>query len=182
MRSVIGREFARRILAQISDSTERMSEALETLKNLELIQQTQVFPEARYHFKHVTTQEVTYETLLKQKRKELHGLVGQAIETIYPDRLEEFFEMLAYHYWRGKDWSRAYRYNREAGLKAQSFSAYIEALNFLEAALAALKKLPRSRSHLEKEIDLRHNMRSALFPLGRHEDWANHVQKVSYQA
>jgi len=180
--SVIGREFPRRLLEKISDSTEQLCQALETLKILELIQQIQVVPEAEYMFKHVITQEVTYETLLKQKRKELHGLVGQAIEELYPDRLEEFYEMLAYHYWRGEDWSRAYRYNWEAGLKAQSFSAYIESLNFLGAALVALKKLPRTRTHLEQEIDLRHNMRSALFPLGRHDDWADHVRKAELLA
>ena len=180
--SVIGREFARRILEQISDSTERLSESLETLKNLELIQQIRVIPEAEYLFKHVITQEVTYETLLLQKRKELHGLVGQAIEEHYADRLEEFYEMLAYHYRRGEDWPRAYKYNREAGLKPQSLSAYIETLNYLEAALEALKRLPRSRTHFEQEIDLRYNMRSALFPLGRHEDWADHVRKAELLA
>ena len=72
------------------------------MKNLELIQQIRVIPEAEYLFKHVITQEVTYETLLKQKRKELHGLVGQAIEELYADRLEEFYEMLAFHYWTSR--------------------------------------------------------------------------------
>jgi len=171
--SVIGREFARRILEQISDSTERLSEALETLKNLELIQQIRVIPEAEYLFKHVITQEVTYETLLKQKRKELHSLVGRAIEKLYADRLEEFYEMLAFHYQRAEDWSLAYRYNREAGLKAQSLSAYIETLSYLDTALEALKQLPRTRARLKQEIDLRFNMRSSLFPLGRHEDWTD---------
>jgi tetratricopeptide (TPR) repeat protein len=180
--SVIGREFARRILEQITDSTEKLSESLETLKILELIQQIRVIPEAEYMFKHVITQEVTYETLLKQQRKELHGLVGQAIEELYADRLEEYYEMLAFHYRRAEDWSHAYRYNREAGLKAQSLSAYIETLSYLEAALEALKKLPRSRIHLEQEIDLRFSMRSSLFPLGRHDDWADHIRKAELRA
>jgi len=80
--SVIGREFARRILEQITTSRDRLASALENLKILELIQQTQVVPEAEYMFKHVITQEVTYETLLKQKRKELHAIVGRAIEKL----------------------------------------------------------------------------------------------------
>ena len=180
--SVIGREFARKILEQISDSTERLSESLETLKNLELIQQIRIIPEEEYLFKHVITQEVTYETLLKQKRKELHSLVAQAIEELYADRLEEFYEMLAFHYWRAEVWSCAYRYNREAGLKAQSLSAYIETLSYLEAALEALKNLPRTRNHFEQEIDLRFNIRSALFPLGKHEDWADHIRKAELRA
>jgi tetratricopeptide (TPR) repeat protein len=161
---------------------EQLSRSLETLKILELIQQIRVVPEAKYLFKHAITQEVTYETLLKQKRKELHGLVGQAIEELYADRLEEFYEMLAFHYQRAENWPHAYRYNREAGLKAQSFSAYIEALNFLEAALIALKKLPRTKAHLEQEIDLRFSMRSSLFPLGRHRDWADHIREAELRA
>ena len=40
----------------------------------------------------------------------------------------------------------------------------------------SLKKLPRTQTHLEQEIDLRFNMRSALFPLGRHDDWADHIR------
>ena len=88
--SVIGREFERRILEQISASKENLAGALETLKFMELIQQTQVVPEAAYMFKHVITQEVTYETLLIQKRKELHTAVGRAMEELYKDRLEEF--------------------------------------------------------------------------------------------
>ncbi|CAB5131627.1 Adenylate cyclase (EC / Guanylate cyclase (EC [Olavius algarvensis associated proteobacterium Delta 3] len=174
--SVIGLEFARRILEQITTSQERLSNSLENLKLLELIQQTQVVPEAEYMFKHAITQEVTYETLLKQKRKELHAIVGRAIEELYAERLEEYYEMLAYHFRRGEDWDKAFRYNREAGLKAQALSAYIEAQQFLEVALDALKKLPGSRARVEQEIDLRFNMRSALFPLGRHDDWADHVR------
>ncbi len=60
-----------------------------------------------------------------------------------------------FHFWRGQDWQRAYQYNREAGLKAQSFSAYIEAQNFLEVALEALQTLPRTTENLEREIDPR---------------------------
>jgi predicted ATPase len=180
--SVIGREFSKRILEQISNPSENLPESLETLKNLELIQQIRVVPEAEYMFKHVITQEVTYETLLNRKRKELHGNVGRAIEELYADRLEEFYEKLAYHYGRGEDWLRAYKYNRDAGLKAQSFSAYTESLSFLKAALVGLKKLPRSKAHLEQEIDLRFSMRSALFPLGRHDDWADHVRQAELLA
>ena len=101
--SVIGREFTRGVaLSVFPASKEQLTQALETLKFLELIQQTQIVPEAAYMFKHVIAQEVTYETLLKQKRKELHTAVGRAIEELYMDRLEEFYEMLAYHFWRGE--------------------------------------------------------------------------------
>jgi predicted ATPase len=82
MASVIGREFAQRILEQISSSKDRLARSLEDLKVLELIQQIRVMPEAEYMFKHVITQEVTYETLLLQKRGELNGLFGLAMEEL----------------------------------------------------------------------------------------------------
>jgi hypothetical protein len=52
-----------------------------------------------------------------------------AMEELYTDRVEEFYEMLAYHFWRGEEWDRAYTYNRKVGLKALSLSAYIEGTN-----------------------------------------------------
>jgi tetratricopeptide (TPR) repeat protein len=55
-------------------------------------------------------------------------------------------------------------------------------VGFFKAALAGLKKLPRSKAHLEQEIDLRFSMRSALFPLGRHDDWADHVRQAELLA
>jgi predicted ATPase len=103
--SVIGREFTRRILEQISTFKEQLSQSLETLKVLELIQQIKVVPEMEYMFKHVITQEVTYETLLHQQRKELHGLVGQAIEKLYQDRVEEQVDILHHHFRRAENWS-----------------------------------------------------------------------------
>jgi tetratricopeptide (TPR) repeat protein len=48
--------------------------------------------------------------------------------------------------------------------------------------LIGLKKLPHSKAHLEQEIDLRFSMRSALFPLGRHDDLADHVRKAELLA
>lgn len=85
--------------------------------------------------------------------------------------------MLSYHSLEGEDWQRAYTYSLKAGLKALSLSVYEEAQRYFEAALSALKNLPRERARIEQEIDLRFNIRSALFPLGRHDDWANHVRE-----
>ena len=41
-----------------------------------------------------------------------------------------------------------------------------------------MSELPGSRIHLEQEIDLRFGMRSSLFPLGRHDDWADHIREA----
>jgi len=62
-----------------------------------LIHETRVFPELAYSFKHAVIQDVAYESLLVQRRQALHGAIGEAIEDLYADHLEEQAAVLAYH-------------------------------------------------------------------------------------
>jgi class 3 adenylate cyclase/tetratricopeptide (TPR) repeat protein len=152
--SVIGREFTRRILEQISTFKEQLSQSLETLKVLELIQQIRVVPEMEYMFKHVITQEVTYETLLHQQRKELHGLVGQAIEELYQDRVEEQVDILHHHFRRAENWSKAVEYGRLAANRAYRLSQFHEAVAVFEQTKSCLLRLPDDRSRQETMLDI----------------------------
>ena len=71
-------------------------------------------------FKHALTQDVAYASLLVQRRRELHGLVGRAIEELYADRLPEHYEMLAHHFSQAEDWQRALDYLLKAAEKADA--------------------------------------------------------------
>ena len=71
-------------------------------------------------FKHALTQDVAYASLLVQRRKELHGSIGLAIEELYADRLAEHYEMLAHHFSRAEDWERALDYLLKAAEKASA--------------------------------------------------------------
>jgi class 3 adenylate cyclase/tetratricopeptide (TPR) repeat protein len=152
--SVIGREFTRRILEQISTFKEQLSQSLENLKVLELIQQIRVVPEMEYMFKHIITQEVTYETLLHQQRKELHGLVGQAIEELYQDRVEEQVDILHHHFRRAENWSKAVKYGRLAANRAYRLSQFHEAVAVFEQTKSCLQHLPEDRSRQETLLDI----------------------------
>jgi len=167
--SVIGREFAHRILEQISSSKERLSQSLEELKVLELIQQIRVIPEAEYMFKHTITQEVTYETLLKQKRKELHGLVGQAIEELYQDRIDEQVNLLYRHFSLAENNKKASEYGRKAANRAYKLGQFQEAVTMFEMAQLCLHRLPESRFQQENLIDLQLEMIWPLQFLGRQD-------------
>jgi tetratricopeptide (TPR) repeat protein len=164
--SVIGREFARRILERISTYPEQLSQSLEALKAYELIQQIRVIPEAAYMFKHVMTQEVTYETLLRQKRKELHGLVGRAIEELYQERIEEQINLLHHHFSLAENWSKAVDYGRQAANRAYRLSQFHEAVTLLEQAQACLLRLPEDRTRQEILIGLQLKMNWPLMNLG----------------
>ena len=98
--AVIGRCFAFRILETITGMQEELKSCLLELQGLEFIYEKTLFPELEYIFKHALTQEVAYNSLLLKRRKEIHEKIGRAIETLYAERLEEFYEMLAYHYSR----------------------------------------------------------------------------------
>ena len=76
---------------------EELKSYLLNLQGLEFIYEKSLFPELEYIFKHALTQEVAYNSLLVKRRNEIHEKIGGAIEELYPERLEEFYEMLAYH-------------------------------------------------------------------------------------
>ena len=66
-------------------------------------------------------------------------------------------------------WEQAVSYLRQAGAKAFARSANREAVSCFEQALTALQHLPETRERLELAVDLRFDLRTALFPLGEFE-------------
>jgi class 3 adenylate cyclase/tetratricopeptide (TPR) repeat protein len=116
--SVIGREFDRAVLERISPSPNLVGSALERLARQDLVHQVRLLPQTEYIFKHVLTQEVVYDTLLRSQRKDLHAQVGAAIEALYPGRLEEHYEALADHYSQSDERYKAIDYLDKAGDKA----------------------------------------------------------------
>ncbi|MBI3454687.1 MAG: AAA family ATPase [Candidatus Rokubacteria bacterium] len=139
--SVIGREFTRRLLDRIAERPERTEDALRELKALELIYEKRVFPEIEYTFKHALTQEVAYNSLLVARRKELHRLIGVAIESLHGDRLTEQYEVLAYHFSKAQAWTEALAYLLKAANKAARAFATREAITLYDQAQGAAIRL-----------------------------------------
>jgi class 3 adenylate cyclase/tetratricopeptide (TPR) repeat protein len=116
--SVIGREFPFPILQTVTGMKEKLEAYLLELQALEFIYERSMFPELEYIFKHALTQQVAYSSLLLKKRKEVHESIGQAIETLYPNRLDEFYEALAFHFKNGASTDKAIHYLIKAGEKS----------------------------------------------------------------
>jgi class 3 adenylate cyclase/tetratricopeptide (TPR) repeat protein len=142
--SVIGRDFAFRILQIITGMREELKSHILNLQGLELIYEKSLFPELEYIFKHALIQEVAYNSLLFQKRRGIHEKIGQAIEQIYPEKLEEFYEMLGYHYYEGQDWLKALEYLEKAGDRLAAAYANQEALHYYDQAIEVCGKLGKS--------------------------------------
>ncbi len=133
--SVIGRQFLRRLLERIAGLTGELEGFLQELKALEIIYEQGRLPEPAYIFKHAVIQDVAYQSLLVQRRKELHQAVGRAIEELYPDRLAEHYEELAHHFVEGEQWDEAFRYSILAGDRAAHAFASAEARRHYAQAL-----------------------------------------------
>jgi class 3 adenylate cyclase/tetratricopeptide (TPR) repeat protein len=139
--SVIGREFALRLLERISEASGRVGALVEELRALELIYQKAAHPELAFMFKHALTHDVAYESIVLPRRRELHRIVGTAIEELYRDRLPEHYEALALHFTRGEDWERAFAYHEWAADKAAAAYASHSAIEHYRQALAIAERL-----------------------------------------
>ena len=164
--SVIGRDFAFRILQTITGLREELKSYLLNLQGLEFIYEKNLFPELEYIFKHALTQEVAYNSLLLKRRKEIHARIGRAIEELYAGRLEEFYEMLAYHYSRSDSLEKACRYSRLSGEKAEGNYSHREACDFYKGALDLLNKLPETVENKKEKMEILFLMRLPLMFLG----------------
>jgi tetratricopeptide (TPR) repeat protein len=122
-----------------------------------------------YTFKHALTHEVAYGGLLQERRRTLHTHIVAALEALAGDRVADQVERLAHHALRGEVWEKAVVSCRQAGDKARAGSANREAVACYEHALGALPQLPESRSTLEQGIDLRLDLRGALWTLAHQE-------------
>jgi tetratricopeptide (TPR) repeat protein len=168
--SVIGKDVPFVLLHAVAEAGEdAVQRGLAHLQAAEFLYETRLFPDPEYTFKHALTHDVTYSTLLQDRRKALHARIVGAIERSYPDRLIEHVERLAHHAVRGELWEQAVTYLRQAGAKALARSANREAVSCFEQALTALQHLPETRETLEQAIDLRFDLRTSLFPLGEFE-------------
>jgi class 3 adenylate cyclase/tetratricopeptide (TPR) repeat protein len=140
--SVIGRDFAYRILQTITGMREELKSYLLNLQGLEFIYEKSLFPELEYVFRHALTQEVAYNSLLLKRRKEIHQRIGKAIEELYPDRLEEFYEALAFHFKQGESSDKAIDYLIKSGEKSYDRYAVEEAHQHFKEAFDILFSKP----------------------------------------
>jgi class 3 adenylate cyclase/tetratricopeptide (TPR) repeat protein len=152
--SVIGRDFAFRILQTITGMREELKSYLLNLQGLEFIYEKRLFPELEYIFKHALTQEVAYNSLLLKRRKQIHENIGKAIEDLYSERLEEFYEMLAYHYSKSYNLEKACHYLKLSGIKATVNYANQESYNFYKEAIELLKRLPDTEENKKEQIEI----------------------------
>jgi adenylate cyclase len=141
--SVIGRLFRAAMLWGVYNlfgNQDRVRNDLEILSDLELTPLDTPDPELAYLFKHILTQEVAYETLPFAMRTMLHDQIGQYIERTYTDTLDQYIDLLAYHYDRSDNVAKKREYLLKAGEAAQAAFANAAAISYYQRVLPLLSE------------------------------------------
>ena len=86
--AVIGREVPLAILERVTGlASDELAQALWRLRQIELLFELPPFEQGLHAFRHPLIQEVAYQSLLHQRRRDLHGAVARAMEIYYKNRL-----------------------------------------------------------------------------------------------
>ncbi len=139
--SVIGRIFQKSLLAQIMQTSISNMEFEKSLNELQLsefilrhlqMNKTSVKTdfEKEYIMKDNLVQDVVYSSMLLSQRKRLHKQVGEVIESEYSKHNEEFVEILADHFEKGKVLDKSIFYYRKAAERSKYIFANEEAIYF----------------------------------------------------
>ncbi|MCU0500442.1 MAG: ABC transporter substrate-binding protein, partial [Anaerolineae bacterium] len=134
--AVIGRVFSYRLLAEVCDAATALDAHLLRLQRDDLIREGDSSPERDFVFKHELTREAAYDTLLKRERRQAHRQIAEALERLFPQRIEEQLGLLAYHWEHAEEAEKAIGYLLRAGDQARLLYAHQEAIGFYQRALA----------------------------------------------
>ncbi len=155
--AVIGREFELPVLSAVMARQEEFA-----LKNgdLDLVLREQIqtaekwqvwyaMNELRYIFRHSLLREAAYDMQLRTRLRELHQLIAEAIEQLYPNSEERFVD-LAFHYEEAENEAKTNKYLEKAARYAQRNFQNRQALQFYDKLIANLLAKPKKSKKLIK--------------------------------
>jgi class 3 adenylate cyclase/tetratricopeptide (TPR) repeat protein len=166
--SVIGRDFGYKILRSILELGDELRTHLTNLVGIEILYEKALYPELEYIFKHALTQEVAYESLLKQRRKEIHRRIAKTIEELYAENLGEHYELLAYHYEQSGNGIKATNYLILAGEKSNENASAQTAFEFFNKALSVTKS-QKLQLDGEAKVRIHSGLAQSSFQIGDSE-------------
>lgn len=147
--AVIGRAVDLSLLQAVyttpGEDAGALSSHLEALAGLGLSRVASDPRRTRYAFDSVTTQEVAYESLRYERRRELHRRIAEQIEA-RPALVDDPSSLLAHHFFAGQVWDKALGYALEAAWRAQQKYANAAAASAYRRALQSAEALSPPRT------------------------------------
>lgn len=169
--SVIGKSFSPNMLSRVLNIP--MDNLLADLNRLEhfegVLLSKQEGDVQSYEFLSPTTYEVTYSSLLKNRRRELHTVIGNMIEQDYSDRVPEVFEQLAYHFSRSANKGKGAHFSKLAAEKSYFLFALQESVVFFRQAMELIGTKDLSTEELRMKLEVLRRQGFVLKILGNIE-------------
>jgi tetratricopeptide (TPR) repeat protein len=145
--AVSGGEFELLVLERVTDTApDELAESLEQAITAHIVDESPASV-GRYSFAHSLIRETIYEQLSRTRRAQLHRRIGEAIERVYPERLDEHASELALHFSAARDVAKAYENHARAAAAAHRVYAVEPALAHYTAAIDAATELGLDSDH-----------------------------------
>jgi len=154
--AVIEREFTYELIKRVTGLDEQqLLIHLSILKDSELIYERDIYPNSTYIFKHTLTRDVVYDSILLKTRKQIHQKIGNAIEELYQDKIDEHFGALVNHFTASEDYRKVADYSRLACKEAEDSMSLHDATEYARKRIVALETLPQAEELQDEIIDAR---------------------------
>jgi tetratricopeptide (TPR) repeat protein len=177
--SVIEREFGYELIKQVTGLPEKeLLSHLYTLRESELIYERGIYPETTCVFKHALTREVIYDSILTHRRKQFHEEIGNAIEALYLEKINEYYGVLAEHYITGENHEKGAEYANLAAENAEKAGAINDSVAYAKEQVTSLEKLSRTDDVQRKIIDARTALGSYLLRMTYYSEAKEAVEPI----
>ena len=178
--AVIGPRFEAALLRAIATGSTMVDSELDILCDAEVIEEVagaKSMPSRAYRFTQTLLHDVIYQNLLLQRRTDMHGQIGAALERLHgddPERLEDAV-LLGHHFSLSADKPKAARYLRTAGDRARAIYANDDAARLYQQALTVLQA---AGDQGPERLLLRERIADLYGPSGRRDIAQEHYQMV----
>ncbi len=164
--SVVGRLFPLEVVTDIFPLTDRRDDVaglMPLLVEQDLLRTAD--QPLHFLFKHMLTQEAIYGLMLFGQRRGLHRAVAEWYERTHSDDLSHLLPVLAHHWQRAEEWSRALSCLEQAAEQTLDRSANRETVDLLTQALVLDRDHPGQATAMRRMHWFRH-LAEAWFRLG----------------
>lgn len=164
--AVIGRVAPLHILAAVAELTDaRLEDDLAALRRAGVLYPEDIAGRPHVAFGHALVRDAAYDGILRDRRRELHARVAEAMRRLDPDAVEQQPELLALHLSEGGLVADAVPYWTSAARRSLSRSALLEATRLLQRGLAAMATLPQTTENLQQRVEFAGLLGPALIAL-----------------
>jgi len=154
--SFVGYDFGLEALRGVTGFEEnKLVDLLEKMIRAGQIKARVVRGEDACSFTDAIVRDVVHEEVSPLMHRRLHHVVGNALEKVYADKIDEHLAELAYQFLEGGEKAKALDYFLRAGEKAAKVYAHGEASTYFESALSLLEEIdgePQRRGYVLEKL------------------------------